>query len=301
MNRLIKTGSSEKTIDQLDDYLKLKSFLKLYPERTKELWDYFLQIENVNSAFRNMVGALVKVGTEEAQELLTKLMAHYNDEPKKLRIIVRQSSFIKNPNPQIVEQLIHIAESSENEKVAKNSELALGAVGHKLIHSSVKKDQERGQQLESRFTLKLKKSSSENERFFLISALGNMGASSNVDLIEQFRDQPQFLNQSLHALRLVPTKKAEDILVNFLHNKKTGTRRQASLSLTYRQVSKEALSSLVDKLYQEQDTNTLMNLAKAIASHANESNNYKQDLKAYALNCWDPDLFKYIQGLISTI
>lgn len=111
---------------------KLYAFVYLNPDRLGEVLDE-IQVADVDSRkFLYLVGALGHVGSAESQKALVTLLDSFDDQPKKLSVVIPTLGLVSAPTIDSEQAILKIAEDHLKPSVRDSATLAMGSMARSL-------------------------------------------------------------------------------------------------------------------------------------------------------------------------
>lgn len=244
--KTLKTYSDTKTIYDKGQFIRRSvAYLKLHPERCKDVYNFFVS-EGVTSDARVLaMGILTSVGHTEAQTAMRDILMHDNVKTDIYYSVYLQNfSVLKDPDDKTVNFLKKELEQSllANKNVTSSS-LTIGAIAGKLIKKG--KEQE-AMEINKRLATLLKSADNDKDKERFIDALGNTGISSNLKIAEGYLNDPNNrVRASLsNVVRFNQTKESEDFLFKLAQDKDSLVKMQTINTLAVYDLKDEHLKKL---------------------------------------------------------
>ncbi len=228
---------------------RIVAYLKLHPERCKELVPLFAD-KDMNTRGRLFIyGLLIGSGHAEAQKTMRDLLV--TEAAKKdgmYSIYMQQFSQLEKPDAATAGFMESLYEKAKKEKRYRSSTiLTLGALAGHLSETG---NDALAAKFNKMLTAELQSAKDPREKEQLLNGLGNVGSASNIALIQKFAgDENQRVRASVPmALRMTQTPESEKLVLSMAHDDDSLVQKQALTTLSHYELTREHLAGLRDQL-----------------------------------------------------
>lgn len=299
----------EKRHDQAQDlFLKLRSFVYLFPEDVHHLKNYLKSADPLSPGFETALAALINISNEASQQLVVELIEESLEDPTRLERTLPMAGFTKAPGLELEQSLRYVAENHQHPDMQMTAKLALGVLGSRLLEAAVDRSQssqkqqfqQRYRDLELQLRQQLESAQDNASRIKILQVLGNTASGIANDLIRTYlrADDPELVVASVMALRfqsfdsvselldLVSGSEQEEILEAMATSLSFMTSSPAKFRYVARHLEQvthpEAQLQLLDTLFRERhfDPEYVQKLLQQISQDSKNQNlqNYALDL-----------------------
>ena len=228
---------------------RIIAYLKLHPERCKELLPLFTDNAMTAKGRLFVYGLLVGAGHSEAQKTMRDLLGTEAARKEAMySIYLQQFSQVEKPDAATAEFMEGLYEHAKKEGRYRSSTiLTLGALAGKLANSG---SDPMAAKLNGMLIQDLQKAKDPKEKEQLLDGLGNAGLPSNIPLIGKFvGDKDQRVRASVPmALRKTQTPESEQLVLSLTGDGDSLMQKQALATLSHYALTSEHLTGLRDQL-----------------------------------------------------
>lgn len=236
--------SIETRSEKLQAYLNLKAWIYLNPDKLDQIYQLIKARPEDGTLFRNSLRALMGVGSEESQMLMTQLLDdNISSDIERSRSIIGAMALLKKPSPNTEKHLQNLVDTTNSSDIKRSGMLAIAAMGNQLKGQSDPESQQRSQNIEQQLNRKLDEAQTSSEIREVLSYLGNLASANSLQVIEPYtrHQSSEIRKTALFSLRLIQSEKAEDILWLSLEDHSEDVRSQVVRALGYRPRKSEDL------------------------------------------------------------
>ncbi|HOW51063.1 MAG TPA: HEAT repeat domain-containing protein [bacterium] len=228
---------------------RIVAYLKLHPERCKELVPLFTDEQMTTKGRVFIYGLLVGTGHAEAQQAMRDLLGTEAAQKEAMySIYMQQFSQLEKPDAATAGFMEGLyAKAKKEGRYRSSTILTLGALAGKL--SKTGEDALAGK-FNKMLTEELQAAKNPREKEQLLDGLGNAGFSSNVALIQKFvGDDNQRVRATVPmALRKTQTPETEKLVMSLVRDDDSLVQKQALTTLSHYALTHEHLTDLRDQL-----------------------------------------------------
>ncbi len=220
--------------DRRKSFIKLRSWIKVTDDFDLLREDYFDSSID-DDIFKIWTRALLSVGNDEAQKILTERLNMSLDNPKEARFLISGMAMLDHANAETIINLKKIA--SSHSQFHKTSVLSLGAIANQLSNQDPQMRSELMSDLEN-----MLRSDDEKEILLALSSLGNAGSLS-FEVLQPYlnHENVQIRTVAIKSLRFSESIDAYTFLVRGFANFSSLEKKNAVVALNYWSLSKDNL------------------------------------------------------------
>ena len=253
-SEMIKTlrefGINGKIGDKQLFIMRTVAYLKLYPERTKDLIPIFNENGFSSEGKILVMGLLASSGDSKAQEVMRTLLKSDAAKTDELYPLLLQNiSLLENPDTITMDFAEKLYKTSkESGKLVSSSSLIVGSVAGKMMKQG---NTAEGKKLNSMLVKDLDEAENPEKAEKLLNALGNAGIADNVKKAAEFAESvnPRIRASVANAVRNTQTEESEKMLLNMLSVKENIVKIQAINTLAIYSLNENHLLQIKDRLH----------------------------------------------------
>ena len=253
-SEMIKTlrefGINGKIGDKQLFIMRTVAYLKLYPERTKDLIPIFNENGFSSEGKILVMGLLASSGDSKAQEVMRTLLKSDAAKTDELYPLLLQNiSLLENPDTITMDFAEKLYKTSkESGKLVSSSSLIVGSVAGKMMKQG---NTAEGKKLNSMLVKDLDEAENPEKAEKLLNALGNAGIADNVKKAAEFAESvnPRIRASVANAVRNTQTEESEKMLLNMLSDKENIVKIQAINTLAIYSLNENHLLQIKDRLH----------------------------------------------------
>jgi hypothetical protein len=195
-------------------YLKFKALVYLHPEKSATLGVLLISAPPNSLTMRIISDALGNVGHLQAQEALVTAIRARLEEPAAVLKLLKSLGSADLPTRLAEETMRKLATSYPDWNISATAALSLGVMARKLVKTSP----ERSDRIIQWAISELNSSTTVNRKRLFILVLGNSGVVQALPAINKYVSDPSpgVRSSAASALRLIDSKKADELLTRFL-------------------------------------------------------------------------------------
>jgi HEAT repeat protein len=267
MKDLLSVITNQSLISESDNF---KDFLRNNPDLINEIPE-FLKSGLMNDKHAYLVGVLGIIGTPEAQNALCTIFLDFSQSYKNRdRAVVALGSLNVPPEPETIDAIEHMLDLIKPENVDNNDIAGASLFSLGIVSSNIsKKYREKAEEINSLLELYLEKASNDQQKSFLLGALGNTGSTKS-------------------ALEIIP----------FLNSPDKNLRRSAAEAL-YEPDNDKITKSLLEAMEKENDSLVKSRIIESL-SQKKIGNEDADFIAKKSLEESDPDVRRYYIYFISS-
>lgn len=253
-SEMIKTlrefGINGKIGDKQLFIMRTVAYLKLYPERTKDLIPIFNENGFSSEGKILVMGLLASSGDSKAQEVMRTLLKSDAAKTDELYPLLLQNiSLLENPDTITMDFAEKLYKTSkESGKLVSSSSLIVGSVAGKMMKQG---NTAEGKKLNSMLVKDLDEAENPEKAEKLLNALGNAGIADNVKKAAEFAESvnPRIRASVANAVRNTQTEESEKMLLNMLSDKENIVKIQVINTLAIYSLNENHLLQIKDRLH----------------------------------------------------
>lgn len=291
---LLKAAQLSGKADAIQDlYLKFKALIYLHPEACGQIAS-LMKKENPqkSKAMLMLATALSTVGSPEAQAALVDVLQARSADVASAEILIPALGMTDAPSRKAEESLRDLIRSSEKEEIVSTAGLSLGAMAGHLADQ----DPDRSRAIVESVQKDYLNAENDQQKKYLLSVLGNAGASESLSLIDSaLRSQNSEVQaEAAMALRFVPEREAQAKLVDLLGASGAGenVKQAAAAALSYREPTRELSQALQANFGSQSSEGVRRELIKAIYENRSVDPSVGGWLKNIAAHDQSPEVRK---------
>jgi hypothetical protein len=262
---LAEAGGDQKLEGAMADaYFALLKALRKDPAMLAAVEEMLRTADRHAPETRVAVGALIAVGTPEAQDALIRLTDVHKGDVEFLELLVPSMGFVERPT-QALEGALHALTTDVRPDIRSMADLSMGVVAATLDVT----DPARARRIVDQYGAKLTASANPAELHAALSVLGNAGTLDAARLIQPYTsdERPDVRADAVEALRRIPTRDAEAALLAAAgHDGDRDVRNRAVLAMSMRPATDTSVRSQIAMLATETDENIARGLLSNIWS-----------------------------------
>jgi HEAT repeat protein len=195
-------------------YLKFKALVYLHPEKSTTLGVLLISAPPNSLTMRIISEALGNVGHLQAQEALVTAIRARLEEPAAVLKLLKSLGSADLPTRLAEETMRKLATGYPDWNISATATLSLGVMARKLVKTSP----ERSDRIIQWAISELNSSTTVNRKRLFILVLGNSGVVQALPAITKYVSDPSpgVRSSAASALRLIDSKKADELLTRFL-------------------------------------------------------------------------------------
>lgn len=250
LKTLREFGINGKIGDKQLFIMRTVAYLKLYPERTKDLIPIFNENGFSSEGKILIMGLLASSGDSKAQEVMRTLLKSDAAKTDELYPLLLQNiSLLENPDTITMDFAEKLYKTSkESGKLVSSSSLIVGSVAGKMMKQG---NTAEGKKLNSMLVKDLDEAENPEKAEKLLNALGNAGIADNVKKAAEFAESvnPRIRASVANAVRNTQTEESEKMLLNMLSDKENIVKIQAINTLAIYSLNENHLLQIKDRLH----------------------------------------------------
>lgn len=250
LKTLREFGINGKIGDKQLFIMRTVAYLKLYPERTKDLIPIFNENGFSSEGKILVMGLLASSGDSKAQEVMRTLLKSDAAKTDELYPLLLQNiSLLENPDTITMDFAEKLYKTSkESGKLVSSSSLIVGSVAGKMMKQG---NAAEGKKLNSMLVKDLDEAENPEKAEKLLNALGNAGIADNVKKAAEFAESvnPRIRASVANAVRNTQTEESEKMLLNMLSDKENIVKIQAINTLAIYSLNENHLLQIKEKLH----------------------------------------------------
>ena len=250
LKTLREFGINGKIGDKQLFIMRTVAYLKLYPERTKDLIPLFNENGFSSEGKILVMGLLASSGDSKAQEVMRTLLKSDAAKTDELYPLLLQNiSMLETPDSRTMDFAEKLYKTSkESGKFISSSSLIVGSVAGKMIKQG---NTAEGMRLNSILVKDLDEAETPEKAEKLLNAIGNAGIAENVKKAAEFAESvnPRIRASVANAVRNTQTEESEKMLLNMLSDKENIVKIQAINTLAIYSLNENHLLQIKDRLH----------------------------------------------------
>lgn len=250
LKTLREFGINGKIGDKQLFIMRTVAYLKLYPERTKDLIPVFNENGFSSEGKILVMGLLASSGDSKAQEVMRTLLKSDAAKTDELYPLLLQNiSLLENPDTITMDFAEKLYKTSkESGKLVSSSSLIVGSVAGKMMKQG---NTAEGKKLNSMLVKDLDEAENPEKAEKLLNAIGNAGIADNVKKAAEFAESvnPRIRASVANAVRNTQTEESEKMLLNMLSDKENIVKIQAINTLAIYSLNENHLLQIKDRLH----------------------------------------------------
>lgn len=253
MKDMLSDITNQSPVSDSDNF---KDFLRQHPEIIEEIPD-FLKKGEMEDKHAYLVGILGVIGTPEAQNALCSIFSDFSQSYKNRdRAVVALGSLDVFPEQETIDavedMLYSIQPETDDNDIAGASLFSLG-----IISSNIRaKYSEKADEIDSLLELYLKNASNDQQKYYVLGALGNTGsAKAASEIIPFLRSEDKDLRRSAAEALYVPdSEQITESLVDAMEKEDDSLVKSRIMeSLSQKNISEEKAGYIAGKSLEESD------------------------------------------------